>query len=47
VPRHSLPKIKPYVEEFCAKHGLSYQSDPFGVCIADMLKSFYRETRGI
>lgn len=47
VPRHNLPKIKPYVEDFCARHGLPYNSDPFRVCIADMLKSFYRETRSI
>jgi hypothetical protein len=33
--------------EFCKKHGLPYQSDLFLVCIADMLKSFYRESRNV
>jgi len=47
VPRHNLRKIQPWVKEFCEKHGLPYQSDPFRVCIADMLKSFYRESRNV
>lgn len=47
VPRHNLPKIQPWVKEFCEKHGLPYQSDPFRVCIADMLRSFYRESRNV
>ena len=47
VPRHNLPKIKPWVMEFCARHGLPYNSDPFRVCIADMLKSFYRVSRSV
>jgi fatty acid desaturase len=47
VPRHNLPEIKPWVMEFCGKHGLPYQSDPFRVCIADMLVSFYRESRNV
>jgi len=47
VPRHNLPKIQPWVREFCEKHQLPYQSDPFLVCIADMLKSFYRESRNV
>jgi fatty acid desaturase len=47
VPRHNLPKIQPWVMDFCARHGLPYNSDLFRVCIADMLKSFYQETRGI
>jgi fatty acid desaturase len=47
VPRHNLPKIQPWVREFCEKHGLPYQSDPFRVCIADMVKSFYRESRNV
>ena len=47
VPRHNLPKIKPWVIEFCEKHGLPYQSDPFPVCIADMLTSFYRQSRNV
>ncbi len=47
VPRHNLPKIQPWVMEFCAKHGLPYRSDPFLVCITDMLRSFYRESRNV
>jgi delta8-fatty-acid desaturase len=47
VPRHNLPKIKPWVMEFCKTHGLPYHSDPFLVCIADMLRSFYRQSRNV
>jgi fatty acid desaturase len=47
VPRHNLPIIKPWVMEFCEKHDLPYRSDSFLVCIADMLKSFYRESRNV
>jgi delta8-fatty-acid desaturase len=47
VPRHNLPSIQPWVMEFCAKHGLPYHSDPFLVCIADMVRSFFRESRNV
>jgi fatty acid desaturase len=47
VPRHNLPKIRPWVMEFCASHDLPYNSDPFRRCIADMLRSFYKETRAL
>ncbi len=41
------PDGSEHVEEFCAKHALPYNSDPFFVCIADMLKSLYKEARRI
>ena len=47
VPRHNLKKIQPWVQEFCAKHDLPYNTDPFLVCVADMMKSFYRESRNV
>jgi delta8-fatty-acid desaturase len=47
VPRHNLKKIQPWVSEYCEKHQLPYRTDPFLVCIADMLKSFYRESRTV
>jgi fatty acid desaturase len=47
VPRHNLPKIQPWVREFCEKHQLPYRDDSFRVCIWKMLKSFYRESRNV
>jgi len=47
VPRHNLRTIRPWVVEFCRKHGLPYRSDPFLVCITDMVSSLYREARKV
>ena len=45
VPRHNLPKLTPLVREFCARHNLPYNTDPFLTCVADMVRCFYRESR--
>ncbi len=42
LPRHSLPKARPYVRELCRKHGLEYKTDPFLVCVAALLSSLKR-----
>jgi delta8-fatty-acid desaturase len=47
VPRHNLRTIRPWVMAFCEKHGLPYRSDPFLVCITDMVSSLYREARNV
>jgi fatty acid desaturase len=41
LPRHSLPKARPYVRALCEKHGLPYRSDPFPIAVRDMLRSLY------
>lgn len=42
LPRHSLPKVRPYVRELCEKHGLPYRSDPFLVAVRDLMRSLYQ-----
>ena len=43
LPRHSLPKIRPFVRELCSKHGLPYRTDPFFVALRDLLRSLYQQ----
>jgi delta8-fatty-acid desaturase len=43
LPRHSLPKVRPYVRQLCEKHGLPYRSDPFFVAVFGLMRSLYRE----
>jgi len=43
LPRHSLPKVRPFVRELCEKHGLPYRSDPFPIALRDLLRSLYQQ----
>lgn len=44
IPRHNLPKLRPYVRELCEKHGLPYNTDPFWKCVWDFLCSLKKES---
>lgn len=44
IPRHNLPKLRPYVRQLCEKHGLTYNTDPFWKCVWDFLASLKRES---
>lgn len=43
LPRHSLPKVRPYVRELCEKHGVPYRTDPFLIAIRDLLRSLHAQ----
>lgn len=42
MPRHFLSKVKPLVEELCAKHGIPYRSTSFNGAVGECLTDFYR-----
>ena len=44
IPRHNLPKLRPYVKELCEKHGLAYNTDPFPKAVWGFLCSLKRES---
>jgi delta8-fatty-acid desaturase len=44
MPRHNLPKLRPYVRKLCDKHGLTYNTDPFAKCVWEFLSSLKRES---
>jgi delta8-fatty-acid desaturase len=43
LPRHSLPKVRPFVRALCEKHGLPYRTSPFLTAVADLMRSLYRQ----
>lgn len=43
LPRHSLPKVRPYVKALCEKHGLPYRSDPFPKAVWGLMRSLYQQ----
>jgi len=38
IPRHNLPKISADVRALSEKHSIPFKSDPFLVCVADMIR---------
>jgi delta8-fatty-acid desaturase len=42
LPRHSLAKARAEVRVLAEKHQLPYRSDPFHVCVADMIRGLRR-----
>jgi fatty acid desaturase len=44
MPRHNLPKLRPYVKQLCEKHGLPYNTAPFPVAVWALLGSLRRES---
>jgi fatty acid desaturase len=44
MPRHNLPKLRPYVKQLCEKHGLPYNTAPFLVAVWALLGSLRRES---
>jgi delta8-fatty-acid desaturase len=42
LPRHSLPKARAEVRALSEKHSIPYRSDPFLVCIVDLLRGLRR-----
>jgi len=42
MPRHNLIKVKPLVEELCAKHGIEYRTTGFYNAVAECLSDFRR-----
>jgi fatty acid desaturase len=42
LPRHNLAKARAEVRALAERHGLPYRSDPFLVCVADMIRGLRR-----
>jgi fatty acid desaturase len=42
LPRHNLAKARADVRTLCEKHEIPYKSDPFLVCVVDMLRGLRR-----
>eukprot|EP01126_Amoeba_proteus_P036051 TRINITY_DN3658_c0_g1_i5.p1 TRINITY_DN3658_c0_g1~~TRINITY_DN3658_c0_g1_i5.p1 ORF type:complete len:170 (+),score=16.43 TRINITY_DN3658_c0_g1_i5:467-976(+) len=41
MPRHSLLKVRPLVQQFCKEHNLPYVSLTWTECMSDVLKKLY------
>ena len=44
IPRHNLPKLRPYVRELCARHNLVYNTAPFLTCVWEFLCSLKEQS---